>query len=110
MMTFEKVREFALSLPEVYEKPCYGTPAFRVGKKLFARLLEDGERVVIVCSELYRHALVKAKPKIFSIPPHYEKYDMVVVRLESVDPDEFKDLLREAWRMVAPQKLLYMKT
>jgi hypothetical protein len=35
MMRFEDVRAFALSLPEVYEKPCYGTPAFRVGKKLF---------------------------------------------------------------------------
>jgi hypothetical protein len=59
---------------------------------------------------LYRHALVKAKPETFSIPPHYENYDMVVVRLENVDDDEFKNLLTKAWRMVAPKKLLEKET
>lgn len=58
------------------------------------------------CSELYRHALVAAKPDVFSVPAHYQNYAMVVVRLERVDAAEFKDLLREAWRMVAPKKLL----
>jgi hypothetical protein len=106
MMTFDKVREFALSLPEVYEKPSYGTPSFRIGKRQVVRLLEDGERIILNCSELYRHALVKAKPETFSIPAHYEKYNIVVVRLENVDTNEFKTLFTEAWHMVAPKKLL----
>jgi hypothetical protein len=62
-MTFDEVRFFALSLPEVYEKLSYGTPSFRLGKKQIARLLEDGKHVVINCSELYRHALVKKTPR-----------------------------------------------
>lgn len=103
-MTFEEVREFALSLPEVCEKSSYGTPSFRVGKKQIGRLLEDGERMVINCSELYRHALVETKPETFSIPQHYANYDMIVVELEFVDADEFKDLLTESWRMVAAKK------
>jgi hypothetical protein len=31
---------------------------------------------------------------------------MVVVKLETVDPDELNDLLSEAWRTVASKKFL----
>jgi hypothetical protein len=72
MMTFDEVREFVLSLPEVEEQLSYGTPSFRAGNKLFARLLEDDERLVIVCSELYRHALVKANPETFTSLPEVQ--------------------------------------
>jgi hypothetical protein len=109
-MTFEQVRKIALSLPEVEESTSYGTPAFKVRKKPILRLLEDGERVVINCSELYRHALVKGNPDAFSIPPHYQNYPMVVVRLESIDKKEFKEFLTESWRIVAPKKVLETAT
>jgi hypothetical protein len=104
-MTFEQLRELALALPEVYERLCYGTPAFYVGKKLIARMLEDSECVVINHSELYRHALVKTNPKVFSIPPHYKKYAMIVVNLEAITQTEFKPLLTESWRRVASERL-----
>lgn len=104
-MTFDEVRSFALSLPEVYEKPSYGTPSFRLGKKQIARLLEDGERIVINCSELYRHALVEKNPEAFSIPAHYQNYDMVVINLSKVDINEFKELLTNSWHRVAPSGL-----
>lgn len=105
-MTFAQVRSIALSLPDVEESSSYGTPAFKVKKRQILRLLEDGERIVLNCSELYRHALVEKNPEVFSIPAHYQNYAMVVVRLEAVDPEELKDLLTESWRMVAPKKLL----
>jgi hypothetical protein len=105
-MTFDEVRKFALSLPEIYEKPSYGTPSFRVGKKQVARLLEDGEHLVINCSELYCHVLVQKNPEVFSIPAHYQNYDMVVIRLENIEADEFKTVLTKSWRIVAPKKLL----
>jgi hypothetical protein len=108
-MIFEQVRNIALSLPEVEESTSYGTPAFKVRKKLVLRLLEDSERVVINCSEFYRHALVEENPDAFSIPPHYQNYAMVVVRLETVDIKEFRELLRESWRIVAPKKVLEME-
>lgn len=94
LMTFEQLRKLALTLPEVYERLCYGTPAYYIGNKLIARMLEDGERVVINHSELYRHALVNTNPEVFSIPPHYQKVAMIVVRLELIEMDECKALLR----------------
>src|SRR5687768_9650271 len=43
----ETVRQLALALPDTSERPCYGTPGFYVKKTLFARLLEDGDSVVL---------------------------------------------------------------
>ena len=39
MANCETVRQIALSMPNVNERPSYGTPAFFVKRKLFARLL-----------------------------------------------------------------------
>lgn len=36
-----------MPLPDVYEKPCHGTPAFYIGKKMFVRLKEDGETIAL---------------------------------------------------------------
>jgi len=38
MATEDDVRRLALALPEVAERPSYGTPGFRVKDKLFARI------------------------------------------------------------------------
>ena len=47
MVTLEDVRRVALSLPDTIEKPSYGTPGFRVKDKLFARVREEGDVVVV---------------------------------------------------------------
>jgi len=52
-----------LALPGVVEGSSHGTPAFRVGKKLLARLREDGENLVLRVSfeerETPRRAVAK---------------------------------------------------
>jgi hypothetical protein len=40
-VTFEKVRQVALKLPDVEEGTAYGFPAFRVKKKMFLCFRED---------------------------------------------------------------------
>lgn len=42
MVTFETVRRLALALPEAMEGTWFGTPAFKVRGKSFARLREEG--------------------------------------------------------------------
>ena len=46
-ITFDTVREIARELPGAIESTSYGTPAFKVGKCLFARQHQDGESLVI---------------------------------------------------------------
>ena len=47
-MIFDDVRKIAAPLPGMEEGPCYGTPAFRMRKRLIARLKEDGETLVLL--------------------------------------------------------------
>src|SRR5947199_4980630 len=46
-VTFDDVRKIALAWPEVEDGTSYGTPALKVGKKLLARLKEDGDSMVM---------------------------------------------------------------
>ena len=97
MPTTETVTELALALPEVEQRPSYGTPAFFVRKKLFARLLDD-DAVVLKLDFDQREVLMNADPQTFYITDHYRNYPMMIVRLASVDPADLQELLEEAWR------------
>ena len=62
--TPDDVRELALALPETTEKPSYGTPGFRVGDRLFARLHQDGESLVVWVDMDEREALAHTEPRL----------------------------------------------
>jgi hypothetical protein len=59
----EFIRTAIAQLPGVSEKPCYSTPGFYAGKKLFARMKEDGETLVIQTNE--RDKWMEADPATF---------------------------------------------
>jgi len=101
----EEVRELALALPSVEERPSYGTPGFRVSDTLFARVL-DAESIVIKVEFDHREALLRDQPEAFAVTPHYQDYPMVIVRLGAVDRELLRALLKEAWRMCASPRLL----
>ena len=103
--TFETVRKIALALPEVEEGPCYGTPGFRVRGKLFARIWEDGETLVLKIDLDARELLLAADPEAFFLTDHYRGYPYVLVRLSAVEPGQLHELLEDAWRISAPKRL-----
>jgi hypothetical protein len=101
------VRELALSLPATVEKPSYGTPGFRVRDRLFARMRDEGEALVLWReNEEEKDALVEAEPDKFFTTPHYDGYPNILVRLEAVDREELAELLEESWRFRAPARLV----
>ena len=96
----------ALSLPETTEKPSYGTPGFRVKDKLFARIREEGDVLVLWCENLdEKEFLLGAEPDKFFTTPHYDGHPSVLVRLGAVDRDELRELLTDSWRARAPKRL-----
>lgn len=105
MVTFETVRQFALALPETVEGTSYGTPAFRVGGKLFARLREEGDVLVVKVDVGQREMLIGTEPDTYFITPHYAGYPYVLVRLTGADPEDLRGLLLDAWRLNAPKRL-----
>lgn len=106
MVTFAEVRELALALPDAEEGTSYGTPAFKVRGKLFARLREEGDVLVLKVDMDERDALMRSTPDTFFITPHYEKWPMVLVRLPNVDREELGELLADSWRIAAPKHLI----
>jgi hypothetical protein len=104
-VTFETVRQIALTLPGVDEGTSYRTPAFKVKGKLFARLHQDGESLVVGVDFDERAEMMSADPEKFYITDHYLNYPWMLVRLSKVRPDQLRDLLIGSWRRAAPKQL-----
>ncbi|HYH60823.1 MAG TPA: MmcQ/YjbR family DNA-binding protein [Solirubrobacterales bacterium] len=107
MATWDEVVSLCeTELPEVERSTSYGTPALKVRKKLFARLKESGEQLVVFVDFMEREALTQENPDVYVVTDHYRDYPMMLVELEAVDDDELRELLIESWRRRVPKKLL----
>ena len=100
-VTFKDVRRLVSSLKGVEEGTSYGTPAFKIGGKLIARLKEDGESLVVGTTFEEREEMMAAEPETYYITDHYLKYPWVLVRLSRVSPDALRDLLNRALRLAS---------
>ena len=105
-VTWETVRDLAQALPQAEETTSYGTPAFKVAGKLFVRLHQEGDSVVVRIDEAERAMRMQADPKAFYITDHYAPYPWMLVRLAAVRKDDLADLLKESWRLRAPPRVL----
>lgn len=105
-MTLQTARELLLAFPGVEEAPCYGTPGFRVAKKLIARAWEDGETLVLRVDPYERDSLLAAHPDTLFLTGHYRNYPFVLARLPVISPDDLEALVEQAWRLAAPKRLL----
>jgi hypothetical protein len=100
------VRRICLSLPETIEQPYEGRPGFRVKNKLFARLRERPDALVVWRPEIgEKEVLIASEPHKFFQTPHYEGHPAVLVNLEAIDVDELEELLTESWLLRAPARL-----
>ncbi len=103
-VTFDQVRALALALPGVEEGTSYGTPAFRVRKKLLARLREDGETLVIKTDWDSRDNLMETDPDTFFTTAHYRDHPSVLVCLPRVHAEALAELLEAEWRRCASKR------
>src|SRR5579862_3628404 len=98
-MTFEAVRKMALALDHVEEATSYGTPAFKLGGGMIARLRDDIGALVVRMSIEDRQELIAADPETYFIIDHYLEYPYILVNLARVEPDAMSDLLKGACRL-----------
>lgn len=103
-VTYDTVRRLALALPNVEEGTSYGAPALKVKGKLFVRLREDLNAVVLKMPFARREELMTADPETYFITDHYLEYEWVLVRLSKVSPDALREVLQTAYRAAIPQK------
>lgn len=108
MATEDDVRHIALSLPETDEHASYGgRPSFRVRKKWFTAIRDDGESIVVFVDGLdEKEALLASDSRKFFTTPHYDGYPTALVRHAEVDVEELRELLTDAWRLKAPKRVV----
>jgi hypothetical protein len=107
MATWDDVRAAGLALPECEESTSYGTPALKARGKLMCRLRTGPDALVVrVLDEGDKRALLQSDPAVFFTTPHYDGAAYVLVRLEAVGGETLGELIEDAWRTVAPKRLV----
>jgi hypothetical protein len=105
-MQARTVKKLAMALPEAEERETWQVPTFRVRNKMFAMFGDSGREVWIKSTHDEQRALVQMDPDTFFAPPYVGPSGWVGVRFATVDRDELRELLIEAWRMTAPKRLV----
>jgi len=111
----DRLRQIALALPEVTEKLSHGEPSFfcNVGKGKQFVMLDDhhhgADHLAFWCAAPpgAQEQLIAENPEGFFRPPYVGHRGWVGVRIDR-DPDwtEVADIVRDAYRQVAPKRLL----
>jgi hypothetical protein len=102
-LTFEDVREIALSMPEVSETTSWGMPTFKAGKTTFAvephpRPDVEPNSLGVPMSFEERARRLAVSPEIYYLTAHWTKYPGVLVRLSTVGRDDLREILAAAWQ------------
>ncbi|HRD47398.1 MAG TPA: MmcQ/YjbR family DNA-binding protein [Caulobacter sp.] len=108
-MTHDDIRALALSLPEAEEHPHFDRASFRVRGKIFVTLppiSEDGaHKVVLKLPQLVKESLQQTDPEAIVSLGGWDKGGWTQLDIERMDSAKLADLIRLAWRQVAPKKL-----
>lgn len=110
----ERVRAICMAFPEVTERPSHSAPTWFVrGKKTFVTLWESGhhddEFPHLWCAAPpgAQEELVETEPDRYFRPPYVGGRGWLGVRLDvDVDWGEISDVCAEAYRTVAPKRLV----
>jgi hypothetical protein len=110
--SLERLRSICLAMPEATERLSHGEPTWFVrGKKTFVMYADrhHDDRLAFWCAapEGVQAEMVTAEPDRFFIPPYVGVRGWLGVRLDvSTDWEEISEIVREAYRAVAPRKLV----
>jgi len=108
----ERLRALCLSLPETTERLSHGEPAWFVrDKKLFVSYADHhhDDRLAFWCAAPFgaQDALVQSDPERYFVPPYVGHRGWLGVYLDvPVDWDEIREIVRDAYRVVAPKSIL----
>lgn len=101
--TYETVRQIALALPNVEDGLSYGAPALKVRKKMFVRLREDLNAVVLKTTFEEREELMAADADVYFITDHYLNWPYVLVNLANVSEVALGEMVRRSYNLAVAE-------
>lgn len=106
MITRTQFAALALSMPEAAQASHFGNADFRVRNKIFATLDTGAERGSLKVRSEIQRLLVSARPQAF-VPAAgaWGNSGWTYVMLEHAELDEVRELMADAWRLIAPARL-----
>jgi hypothetical protein len=106
MVTIDDVRAVASKLPRSYEVRVGGRVKFRVGRIVFLSFSRDETVMGFAFPKEEREWLIGGSPEKFMHPtPSDMRYHWVLARMVALDPEEMRELVVDAWRMVVPKSV-----
>ncbi len=109
MVTIQKFRKLALSLPEAIELPHFDKASFRVGKKIFATLDEKKKRGCLMFTPVDQSVFAAIdKTILYPVPNKWGLKGATFVELDNVSDEILLDALTTAYKGIAPKRLLQL--
>jgi hypothetical protein len=104
--TIDAVRAVAADLPRSYEVLVRDRVKFRVGQYVYLAFSRDETLMGFAFPKEERDALIASDPRKFRLPPPSDlRFNWVVVDLATIDDEEVRELVLDAWRMVVPKRV-----
>jgi hypothetical protein len=98
---WDDVRRIASALPGSVESTHYRDPAYKVDDRAFVTLTSRFENAIVIrCTLDEQQLLIRARPDVYFITPHYEGWAGVVMRLAPADEEELAGALEDSYAFV----------
>jgi hypothetical protein len=107
MTTLEQVAGLALSLPETEEVPAWENEVtWRVRNKIFVMGAPESSTITVKTSPQEQAELLATDPQTYTFAPYVGRFGWTQIQLSTVDIEQLRELLVEAWRRTAPKRLV----
>jgi predicted DNA-binding protein (MmcQ/YjbR family) len=107
MPDFDDVRRISMALPEAEEILTWETDVtFRVRSKIFVIGGDGADHVSIKATPMAQADLVDRDPTTFAPAAYVGRFGWITVDLGRIDDAELERLIRQAWRLTAPKRLV----
>jgi hypothetical protein len=104
MADWEDVRRIAAVLPGAEESTSYGKPCLKVRGKAFVNAGREPGVIVTRARDEDIELLIRARPDLYFLTPHYEGWHCVLVRIGEIEEDELAGRLEDAWDYVGTKR------
>jgi hypothetical protein len=96
MATWEDVRRICLALPDVEERK----QTFRTNGRIFVNMSHEEGAISTRAPDDERDLLIRARPDVYFVTPHYDGWESVLVRLDAVDDEELAGRIEDAYAFI----------